>query len=310
MPQVQTCYESAAVWSDAAAMPDSESPVAPRRGQVWLAETPGSRRGLVVVIAPDADHGRVAIVAPVTPGAAAGRGRVTLHDEGGLSGGGAVQVGRLTAVHRGELIAMVSTLARQRLDEIDAALRDVLGIGAPAAPPSPPQLRRDPPLQEFLPPPPPSERLASPQQVPPWPPTSESTRLEDHPMARLFGQSSPALPPSGHSGTDPAAVPAIAPVPAASGIAPVPAGSGIAPVPASSGIAPVLPALLEVVRQRLHRSSPHLEGLLVQAAGEGRSIEWTTAAVRRASVRGVMQSTLDDLAAEMETAAARGRAAV
>ena len=110
-------------------------------------------------------------------------------------------------------------------------------------------------------------------------------------MARLFGQTPPALPAAAPSAPPCAAAPA-------------------APPRHDERSAEALPELLELVRRRLHRSSSHLEGLIVDSVGEGRTIDWTAAAVRRASVRGVMQSTLDDIAAEMESVAARDRAGI
>jgi mRNA-degrading endonuclease toxin of MazEF toxin-antitoxin module len=285
--------------------------VAPERGQVWLAEAPGARlRRLVVVLVPDADGGRATIVAPLGRAATAAAGRVALQDQDGVADGGTVLVGRLFTLHPDDLVARVAMLPPQRVEELDSALRHVLGIETgtapspavdaattvaaalpePALPPVPQPITTSaapaPPMPKPMtrsePPPPPPDRSAAPQVVP-WDDPVASARLEDHPMARLFGQSQPARSVPDPSGSRPAT---------------------------AAGAARVLPELLDVVRRRLHRSSPRLEGLLAQAADEGRSVAWTAAAVRRASVRGVMQSTLDDIAAEMESVAAGGHAAV
>src|SRR5262249_30049974 len=73
------------------------------------------------------------------------------------------------------------------------------------------------------------------------------------------------------------------------------------PTPAAA----VMPELLEIVPRRLHRSAAGLEGVLVQAADEGRSVQWAAAAVRHTAVRGVMQTTLDDIAQEISAVGSR-----
>lgn len=294
MAAVQTCYESAAVWSDSSAMPDEQAGLIPvRRGQVWLAPTVPSRGRRVLVIAPGIEDGRLAIVAPLAQGPP-GTARVALyHDAVAV----VVEIGRLHAMHSADLAALVTTLADDRMRDIDAAIRELLGLalgggrGHDADATEAPHAG-EPPHPVLAPPPPPrAPLLSAPQQVGSWEPSPASIRLEDHPMARLFGQTPPALPAAAPSAPPCAAAPA-------------------APPRHDERSAEALPELLELVRRRLHRSSSHLEGLIVDSVGEGRTIDWTAAAVRRASVRGVMQSTLDDIAAEMESVAARDRAGI
>jgi hypothetical protein len=64
-------------------------------------------------------------------------------------------------------------------------------------------------------------------------------------------------------------------------------------------VAEVLPELKLLVRDRLHKSSMRLEILLEEAATWDRSVESVVDEVRRTSIRGVQQSTLDDLADQM-----------
>lgn len=102
-----------------------------------------------------------------------------------------------------------------------------------------------------------------------------SSALEDHPIAQLFGRPRPASPMT------------------AAAITPVRSPA------ADIRAADVMPELLAIVQRRLHRSAPRLEAVLSQAGEEGRNLEWAAAAVRHASVRGVMQSTLDEIASEI-----------
>lgn len=304
MAVVQTCYESAAVWSDATAMQEQHADPTPlRRGQVWLADTAAARCRRVVVIAAGAGDGNAAIVAPVAHGVTPRSRRVALPHTAGAGDRAFVDVSRLRTLPRADLVALVATLPDERLREIDAVLRDVLGLGA-----AEPEIAAAPaatlkPRAALLPPP---------QQVQAWAPATEATRLEDHPMARLFGQTPPAVPAPAPDdpprGRD--ELPSPGDRAAAYGAAARDDGAARAtPAAVTDRREDALPALLDVVRRRLHRSSPHLEGLIVDAVHQGRSVEWAAAAVRRASVRGVMQSTLDDIAAEMEAVDARGQAA-
>lgn len=105
--------------------------------------------------------------------------------------------------------------------------------------------------------------------------------LDEHPIAQLFGRPRP--------------LPAAAATPYSF------TNTGARNTPAAA----VMPEILEIVQRRLHRSAPRLEAVLSQAADEGRSLEWAAAAVRHASVRGVMQSTLDEIAAEIAAVGAR-----
>ncbi|MBV9100174.1 MAG: hypothetical protein JOZ46_08870 [Candidatus Dormibacteraeota bacterium] len=69
--------------------------------------------------------------------------------------------------------------------------------------------------------------------------------------------------------------------------------------PASETVAELLPELKRLVQERLHHSSLRLEILLEDAAANNASLDAVVAEVRATPIRGVMQSTLDDLADEM-----------
>jgi hypothetical protein len=64
-------------------------------------------------------------------------------------------------------------------------------------------------------------------------------------------------------------------------------------------VAQLLPELKRLVQERLHHSSLRLEILLEDAAANNASLDAVAAEVRATPIRGVMQSTLDDLADEM-----------
>jgi hypothetical protein len=169
---------------------------------------------------------------------------------------------------------------------------------------------------------------ALPDDIPPAPRTPDwlrpgaDVRFDDHPIAQIFGRPQPAL--GGYSGSadtgagtsPPAAVLPGAAFSAAtnssgpsSPLTPESPRSAArrreAPVGAPTRAAAVMPELLEIVRRRLQRSAPRLEGVLAQAGEEDRSVEWAAAAVRHTGVRGVMQSTLDEIADEMSAVAER-----
>ena len=70
-------------------------------------------------------------------------------------------------------------------------------------------------------------------------------------------------------------------------------------------VSEVLPELKDLVRERLHKSSMRLEILLEEAATWDRSVDSVVDDVRHASIRGVQQSTLDDIAEKMRTVGSR-----
>ena len=78
---------------------------------------------------------------------------------------------------------------------------------------------------------------------------------------------------------------------------PVPVGARA--VAGESTVAQLLPELKRLVQERLHHSSLRLEILLEDAAANNASLDAVAAEVRATPIRGVMQSTLDDLADEM-----------
>jgi len=299
-----------------------------RRGHVWLAHV-ASERGqrAVLLLSRDRDGGAgdPVLAAPVVRGAPA-PGRVAVEIPAGFEGA-VVDVRRLTAIERSALIQPLARIPAPRLAEVDQTLCDVLGIDLPAWPSADELERRlvtldavlgedgddeaaateasaplasngaapyePPPFAPhtavaqpaaldpvaFAPPP------APPPVIPSAAPTPDAVKnggntgsgLDDHPIAQLFGRPRPV--------TSQAAPPG-APVPSAADIR----------------VADVMPELLTIVQRRLHRSAPRLEAVLSQAGEEGRTVEWAAAAVRHASVRGVMQSTLDEIATEIAAA--------
>jgi hypothetical protein len=64
-------------------------------------------------------------------------------------------------------------------------------------------------------------------------------------------------------------------------------------------VAQLLPQLKRLVQERLHQSSLRLEILLEDAAANNASLDSVVGEVRATPIRGVMQSTLDELADEM-----------
>lgn len=274
-----------------------------RRGHVWLAHVASDRANrAVLLLSPDrdGDGDDPLLAAPVVIGTPA-TGRVAAEFPAGFDGA-VVDLRRLMAIDHCALIQPLARLAAPRLAEVDRALCDVLGLDVPGwqsagelestadAQPAPPDEAAPQPVVpsagngavaldqfEFAPPPPP-------------PPVMETTTaslddvrdggntragLDDHPIAQLFGR----------------------PRPASQQQAPAPA-PGRSPA-ADIRAADVMPELFAIVQRRLHRSAPRLEAVLSQAGEEGRTVEWAAAAVRHASVRGVMQSTLDEIAGEI-----------
>ena len=306
-----------------------------RRGHVWLAHVAFDRgQHAVLLLSRDRDGAGEdpVLAAPVVIGAPA-TGRVAAEFPAGFEGA-VVDVRRLMAIDRGALIQPLGRLAAPRLAEVDQALCDMLGLdvvsldvpgrhsareGASA-----PQLYTVPaddvPAQSanqpagngavahshpaaamqstlaeqsatflqpatlddlgFAPPPPPPPVLetgtATPDDVRDG--ENEHAGFDDHPIAQLFGRPRPASPE--------------------------PAPARVRSPAADVRVADVMPELLSIVQRRLHRSAPRLEAVLSQAGEEGRTVEWAAAAVRHASVRGVMQSTLDEIAGEIAAAGA------
>ncbi|HEX6537566.1 MAG TPA: type II toxin-antitoxin system PemK/MazF family toxin [Candidatus Dormibacteraeota bacterium] len=274
-----------------------------RRGQVWLAEASSDRvRRPVVLLNGDAEAApdSVLLAAPVVISAETGAGRVALDRADGFDGALTIDLRRLASLDAAHLVLPLGAVSDARLAEIDSALGELLGLGLqmaqPATPEANPEAAVEAPAQavpakkpsttngkvqdghSFVPPPPPPE----PDHA--VPPPVVSSRLDDHPIAQLFGQPDPVF----RTG---------APAP------PSPAGSARLGSPARA--AAVMPELLEIVRRRLQRSAPRLEAVLGQAADEDRSVEWAAAAVRHSAVRGVTQSTLDDIAREFSAAGVR-----
>ena len=268
-----------------------------RRGHVWLARVASDRANrAVLLLSRDRDGGGddPVLGAPVVLGTPA-TGRVAAELPAGFDGA-VVDVRHLMAIDRCALVQPLARLAAPRLAEVDRALRDVLGLDVPAwhpagelepasdpQPATPDAVAPQPALPPDgngavpAPPPPPPPLLATSAGPPDDARDVRNTRagLDDHPIAQLFGRPRPASPQ-----------PAPAPAPARSPAADI-------------RVADVMPELLAIVQRRLHRSAPRLEAVLSQAGEEGRTVEWAAAAVRHASVRGVMQSTLDEIAGEI-----------
>ena len=297
-----------------------------RRGYVWLAQVPPDRRQrAVLLLSRDRDDrdGEPLLVAPLVSGVVA-TGRVAVESQSGFDGA-VVDVRLLTSIDRSSLIQPIARLAAPCLAEVEQSLCDVLGLDAlgldvPAWP-SVPEVEAEPPQPDevvalptivpagdgvgkhgqpsaaqvdsltpspsldrlgFGPPPapPPLVETAAPPRDPAMDGDNSRGGLDDHPIAQLFGRPRPAA-----MRADPVISPALARARA-------------------TRAADVMPELLSIVQRRLHRSAPRLEALLSQAADEGRSVEWAAAAVRHASVRGVMQPTLDQIATEIATVGA------
>lgn len=285
-----------------------------RRGHVWLAHVASDRgHRAVLLLSRDRDGagGGPLLVAAVVPGAPA-TGRVAAEFPAGFDGA-VVDVRSLMAIDRSALIQPLGWLAAPRLADVDKALCEELGLDVTAwhsagelepdsdVQPAPPDEVAPQPAMPvagngggsydqlgFAPPPPPPPVMEAGAAM------SDDVRdggnaragFDDHPIAQLFGRPRPASP-------EPAPAPAHAPAPA-------PVRSPAADI----RVADVMPELLAIVQRRLHRSAPRLEAVLSQAGEEGRTVEWAAAAVRHASVRGVMQSTLDEIAGEIAAAGA------
>ena len=306
-----------------------------RRGYIWLVQIPPERgQRAMLLLSRDRDGGvdEPLLAAPLVRGAAAA-GRVAVEIPPGFEGA-VIDVRRLSSIDRSALVQPIARLAAPQLAAVDKALCDVLGLDVPVWPSAAELERRllavdevpdveDEPAEPLiktdvaqpagvipLPSVPPTTNgegshfaqpaafaqsgFGPPPAPPPVVPTTRAMHddardgvnvdggLDEHPIARLFGRPRPAtLQPSWLSS---------------------PAGAGADATRASD----VMPEMLDIVQRRLHRSAPRLEAVLSQAAEEGRSVEWAAAAVRHASVRGVMQSTLDEIAAEISAVGAQG----
>ena len=283
-----------------------------RRGHVWLAQAePGRGQRAVLLLSRDRDgrSGDPLLAAPVIRGAPA-IGRVAVEILEGFDGA-VVDVRRLVAIDRSVLIQPLMRLAGPRLAEVDMALCEVLGLDVPAwhavdgveLSPGPDDASPESDVYALPAIPAPSNGAAAHSQppaavlpagagqpAPPAPPPllgsttaaddddingeNQIAGIDDHPIAQLFGRPRPV------------SYQAAAPVPPRAPVADI-------------RVADVMPQLLAIVQRRLHRSAPRLEAVLSQAGDEGRTVEWAAAAVRHASVRGVMQSTLDEIAGEI-----------
>lgn len=285
-----------------------------RRGRVWLAHiAPGRGQRAVVLLSRDREDGAgdPLLVAPLVIGVAAA-GRVAADIPPGFDGA-VVDVRRITAIDRSALVQPLARLAAPRLAEVDQALCEALGLDVPAwpsagdlaaQPVTPPAANGAAPHEGpaavgerasltqpgaldqagFAPPPAPPPLPEATAAVPDAVRDGGNTGagFDDHPIAQLFGRPRPAQQQ------------------------PAPVRAPVRSPAADVRAADVMPELLSIVQRRLHRSAPRLEALLSQAGEEGRTVEWAAAAVRHASVRGVMQSTLDEIAGEIAAIAAPG----
>jgi hypothetical protein len=112
-----------------------------------------------------------------------------------------------------------------------------------------------------------------------------------------------APPASGNAGDHPAPFDEESTITHVFGVAQSPPRPELVPVAAAvsgaDSVAQLLPELKRLVQERLHHSSLRLEILLEDAAANNASLDAVVAEVRATPIRGVMQSTLDDLADEM-----------
>ena len=305
-----------------------------RRGQIWLAErTLPLPPGLVLVLSDDGEPDAAVAVAPLLPSRLDARGFVAVDETDGLEAPATVDVRHLTSLERSAFVRPLGAVSARRQALVDSALCDVLGIVVPepadvaqavvSLADQTPQTSNGAVHTEDAPPPPPP---------PPPPPDPAPLRIatpvpEPAPVYEALGRRDPAPAYRGTVSRDDAlyelTVPHEAdeqPEPfswseAALGLdehpiaqlfpQPEPAPRRDVRVENPTPAAAVMPELLEIVRRRLHRSAPRLEGVLVQAADEGRSVQWAAAAVRHTAVRGVMQSTLDDIAQEISAVGVR-----
>jgi hypothetical protein len=126
--------------------------------------------------------------------------------------------------------------------------------------------------------------------------------LHDAQRAHFIRDIAPAA--SGNSGDQPTVVEDESTITHVFGVAQNPPRPELVPVAAAASgtdnsVAALLPELKRLVQERLHHSSLRLEILLEDAAANNASLDAVVAEVRATPIRGVMQSTLDDLADEM-----------
>lgn len=299
-----------------------------RRGQIWLAErTLPLPPGLVLVLSDDGEPAGAVAVAPLVPSRLDARGCVAVDETDGLDAPATVDVRRLTSLERSAFVRPLGAVSARRQALVDSALCDVLGIAiaepAAAAPAVVPRADPTPPMSngaahtEYAPPPPPPPPLPDPAPLHIATPPPEAA-----PVYEALGRRDPELAYRGTVSRDDTLYEVTVPEPepfawseAALGLdehpiaqlfpQPEPAPRRDVRVENPTPAAAVMPELLEIVRRRLHRSAPRLEGVLVQAADEGRSVQWAAAAVRHTAVRGVMQSTLDEIAQELSAVGVR-----
>lgn len=254
----------------AATWPVGTGPRALRRGQVWLAESSqsGRLRPVLLLQRDGADDDSDVVIAAPLVRSARRPGRVSLTHADGLPERCAADVARLGPVGVADLVRCVASLSQARMDEVDAVLRDLLGLRAGVAATAPAPVRPAPPDEHA------SGVEAVPLDAGGFTNGQSSARLEDHPMAQLFGQTQPR----------------------SSGVS---AAAGGSTGPEHTPIAAMLPDLRALVRARLHRAAPRLETVLEEGAASGRSVAWAAAVVRTMPIRGIVQPSLDELAATM-----------
>lgn len=198
-------------------------------------------------------------------------------------------------------VAAASQPAPAPAEPASPAAEPMIGLGKPAA--------AEPAL---------GQPVASPWDQPPAAPLEQ-------PVSNPFEQQQPAPAPAPFSAPGEAAslasifgpptgggAPAPAPAPSSSPLLPDLGGGGNGgsqgtAAPAVS-INDILPDLKLIARSRLQRSAGRVEGMLDDAAAQSRPLPDVLAEIRALTIRGVMQSTLDDMVDEMSSTAA-GRTA-
>ncbi|MFN2582560.1 MAG: type II toxin-antitoxin system PemK/MazF family toxin [Candidatus Dormibacteria bacterium] len=249
---------------------DGRPAARPNRGEVWLLGRDAARQEPVVVLQPPDQQGDTLLVAPLTRPTSVGPGTIALAAGDGLPVASVARLDRLHAVDAATLVRAVGRLRDDTLARADEVLAATLGLRTPGAVRD---IDRSSVLLQQV-------EAASLSPPPPPPPAAGTGRLEDHPITQLFGQSpAPAMTSFG---------------------AP---GHGSSEVRVSD----VLPDLQHLVRQRLHSSATRLESILDEGVTGGRSVSWAADAVRTTSIRGVLQSSVDSIADEMEAIAAAHR---